>query len=201
MYLYQICFLTLGACGVAAQDVTATLRDGTVLLGTRQGEANCFKGIRYAKPPVGELRWTPPVMYSYPEAGETVVNATAFGSHCIQNTWPGGTEDCLFLNVFSGADTDQSAEPVPVLIFIHGGSYISGSAKFYSGADMVSYWGQRAVVVTLDYRLNVFGFLGGAELRDRDPAQSTGNYGLQDQRMAFEWVRQNIGMHASVDMY
>ena len=183
----------------ASSDTAVTLPDGTVLQGSREADANAFKGIRYAKPPLGALRWCPPVIYSYAEAGIPVVNATAFGSHCMQNTWPNGSEDCLFLNVFTGVNASVSEQLLPVLIFIHGGSYISGSAKFYSGSDMVTFWEGEAVVVTVDYRLNVFGFLGSDALRSRDPARSTGNYGLQDQRLAFEWVRRNIGKSVAFD--
>lgn len=185
--------LKLRATVSDASSKSVLLKDGTLFYGTREENALCFKGIRYAQPPIGDLRWTPPVMYSYPDVGETVVNATSYGSHCMQSVWPNGSEDCLFLNVFTGANREESQRLVPVLIFIHGGSYVSGSAKFYSGADIVNYWAEEVVVVTVDYRLNVFGFLGAEELRSRDKdAHSTGNYGLQDQRMAFEWVRQNI---------
>jgi carboxylesterase type B len=184
----------LGEKFAVGDEAIATLPDSTQLRGTTDGVISSFKGVRYAEAPVGDLRWRPPVLYSYKEADEgTVIDATTFGAHCIQSTWPNGTEDCLFLNVF--APSIVPSEPVPVLIFIHGGSYTAGSAKFYQAADMVRYWDGKAVVVTLDYRLNVFGFLGARELKERDTgSQSTGNYGLQDQRMGFTWVRQNIGM-------
>ena len=171
-----------------------TLPDGTKLLGIKDDVKNVlsFKGIRYAEAPVGNFRWRPPVIYVNKDIND-LVNATKFGNHCIQDIWPNGSEDCLFLNVFIRDSADLSTADRPVVVFIHGGSYISGSAKFYSGEDIVDYWNGNAVVVTLDYRLNVFGFLGSYELKNRDTDyHSCGNYGIQDQRMGFEWIRQNI---------
>lgn len=169
------------------------LSDGTTLRGTSDSGVSSFKGVRYAEPPIGKLRWAPPVLYSNKNTSE-IVDATVFGTHCIQDNWPNGSEDCLFLNIYMSSE-NKFGDNLPVLIFIHGGSYVNGAAKFYPGGDMVSYWDSKAVVVTLDYRLNVFGFLGSDELRGQDPVQgSTGNYGLQDQRMGFEWVRRNIGI-------
>lgn len=189
----KLSLLTLFASilSVSSQEVV-TIPDGTKFKGTSNGVSRSFKGIRYAESPVGKSRWAPPVPYSYRNVNE-IVDATKFGSHCIQSVWPNGSEDCLFLNVFV-TENVKSEAALPVLIFIHGGSYISGSSKFYSGEDMVEFWGGSAIVVTLDYRLNVFGFIGSAELREQDKENgSCGNYGLQDQRMGFDWVWKNIG--------
>ncbi len=110
-----------------------------------------------------------------------------------------GSEDCLYLNVFVNLNYSTSASaPLPVGVFVHGGAFISGSGSLplYDGVDMVEYWAGRAIMVTINYRLNVFGFLGSESLRYRDrESGSTGNYGIQDQRLAFEWVRKNIGLH------
>lgn len=189
----MIVFTILNRLTVYGQDVVI-LKDGTILQGTSNGISRSFKGIRYAEAPVGELRWKPPILYTNPNT-DVVVDATKFGAHCLQDLWPNGSEDCLFLNIFAPVNTTE-ASSLPVVVFIHGGSYISGAAKFYTGENMVEYWEEGIVVVTLDYRLNVFGFLGSDELRRRDEENgSTGNYGLQDQRMGFEWVRQNIGKY------
>jgi para-nitrobenzyl esterase len=81
-----------------------------------------------------------------------------------------------------------------IAVFIHGGSYNTGSGAMYSGAEMVEFYAGKAILVTVNYRLNVFGFLGSELLRAQDPENgSTGNQGLQDQRVALEWVRDNIG--------
>jgi carboxylesterase type B len=178
---------------LASSQEVVTIADGTQFKGTSNGIIRSFKGIRYAESPVGKLRWAPPVAYTNPNV-ENIVDATKYGSHCIQSVWPNGSEDCLFLNIFVAENISSSAS-LPVVIFIHGGSYVSGSSKFYPGEDMVEYWQGSAIVVTLDYRLNVFGFLGSEDLRVQDKdSGSCGNYGLQDQRMGFEWTRKNIGI-------
>lgn len=194
--LYSSYVLCIAVTQIGTGNPTAVLSDGTVLMGSCDDNlaVNSFKGVRYAQPPLGKLRWTPPQPFMYGSDHE-VVDATKFGPHCLQSTWPNGSEDCLFLNIYVGQNTTYSADfpGVPVVIFFHGGSYVEGASKFYSGADLVSYWGGDIIVVTADYRLNVFGFLGSEELRSRDSeAGSTGNYGIQDQRMAMKWVRDNI---------
>mmetsp|Transcript_6204 Transcript_6204/g.9354 ORF Transcript_6204/g.9354 Transcript_6204/m.9354 type:complete len:553 (+) Transcript_6204:108-1766(+) len=189
-----VCVWNLCACADTPllSDSQVMLSDGTVLQGTSSGAVASFKGIRYAKPPIGALRWAPPQPYEY--MSDEVVDATAFGSHCIQSVWPNGSEDCLFLNVFAPEDALSNPDTrLPVYVFIHGGSYISGSSKFYPGEDIVEYWGGQIIVVTLDYRLNVFGFIASEELRKQDPNMgSSGNYGLQDQRMCLQWIQKNI---------
>jgi carboxylesterase type B len=93
-----------------------------------------------------------------------------------------------------------SSAPLPVGIFVHGGAFISGtgSLPLYDGVDMVKFWEGKAIMVTINYRLNVFGFLGSEELRSQDKDNgSTGNYGIQDQRLAFDWVKRNIGNNNS----
>ena len=159
-----------------------------------------FKGVRYAAPPIDELRWRPPQKY-IPNDVNVVRNATEFGNACIQEVDDMFInkidEDCLFLNVNVGVNIleniDKNTQNVPVLVFIHGGSYVRGAGMLYRGEDMINYWNNQVIVVTLEYRLNIFGFLGSDELRSRDEASgSTGNYGLQDQRLALEWVQHNI---------
>jgi len=188
--IVTVCFLL---CANATGSPSVTLVDGTTLIGTRGEGVDSFKGVRYAQPPVGSLRWKPPQLYVNVNNSDKV-DATKFGAHCLQDTWPNGSEDCLFLNVYMGDSVDVGAHNLPVVIFFHGGSYVLGASKFYSGADLVSYLSGRVIVVTADYRLNVFGFLGSEELRSQDPeAGTTGNYGIQDQRLAMQWVQQNIG--------
>ena len=152
-----------------------------------------FKGIPYAAPPVGELRWREPK----PASGWTGVrDAAKYGPACIQPESalmriPGSTmsEDCLYLNVWTTSLTPTA--PAPVMVFIHGGSFItgSGSQPEYDGANLAA---RGVVVVTINYRLGVFGFLAHPDLTAESPHHTSGNYGLLDQMAALRWVRDNI---------
>lgn len=148
-------------------------------------------GIPYAAPPVGTLRWKPP---QRPASWEGTRDATKPGFKCPQNTVitsGGGAEDCLVLNVWT--PSQPSAQPLPVMVWIHGGAFIfgAGSDPFYSGAELARTRG--VVVVTINYRLGGLGFLAHPALAAEDPAHPTsGNYGLLDQIAALEWVQRNI---------
>ena len=153
----------------------------------RNADLIAFKGIPYAAPPVGDLRWRPPA----PVRGwQGVREASASGPICIQS---GGQdvpqdEDCLLLNVWAPRETGA---PRPVLFWIHGGGYTggSGSTAIYDGTQLAA---DGAVVVTINYRLNVFGFLAHPALSAESPHGASGNYGLLDMVAALEWVRDNI---------
>lgn len=162
--------------------------------GARQGDLSVFKGILYAQPPVGRNRWRPPL----PATPWTEVRpASDFGPACTQPTPRtrsiysqdiGATsEDCLSLNVWS-PDTSARA---PVIVWIHGGALVSGSSKerLYDGAA----WAEKGVVVvSINYRLGVLGYLAHPGLSAESPARASGNYGVMDQIMALQWVRDNI---------
>jgi len=197
-------FIGVGSTGIPFS-TQVFLPDGTKLQGSREGSVDTFKGIPFAEPPVGARRWTAPEKWTNPNTSD-VLDATSFGHTCVQWLWGDdglfdeGSEDCLYLNVFVSAKArtriqQDPSSSLPVAVFVHGGSYITGGTAIplYDGVDMVEYWNGRAVLVTTNYRLNVFGFLGSEELRQGDPNKSAGNYGLQDQRMAFDWVQRNIG--------
>ena len=147
-----------------------------------------FLGIPYAKPPIGELRWMPP----QPVAKWTGVRlATKFGPTCAQVTTlgpfagpPNSNEDCLYLNVFT-ANTNAKR---PVLVWIHGGGYFDGASNDYDPTKLVTRG--KLVVVTLNYRLNLFGFLAHPAL-DAE-GHPGGNYGIMDMQAALKWVKQNI---------
>lgn len=157
-----------------------------------------FKGIPFAKPPLGNLRWAPP---QPPDPwGPGVRYADKFSEPCVQvdssysNTI--GTEDCLSLNIWTTAP--QPDAKLPVLVFIHGGAYIGGSS---SGSDSIGvpwYIGSNmakqgpAVVVTIAYRVGVLGFIGHRGLSQQSGYGGSGNYGHMDQIRALEWVRDNI---------
>ena len=152
-----------------------------------------FKGVPFAAPPVGDLRWRPP-MPAAPWTGTR--KADAFAPACMQTgvsmpgeTPPAVSEDCLYLNIWTPADS--SPGQLPVLVWIYGGGYINGSAA------MPLYWGDRlatkgVIVVTIAYRLGPLGFLALPELTRESAHHSSGNYGLLDQIAALEWVHRNI---------
>ncbi len=153
-----------------------------------------FRGIPYAAPPTGSLRWKPP----QPVAAWTGVRAADhFGPRCMQFGLfsdmvfrsDGVSEDCLYLNVWTPAGSE--GKKLPVLVYFFGGGFVAGDgSEFrYDGAGLA----QRGIVtVTVNYRLGVFGFLALPELAKESPHHATGNYGLLDQVAALRWVRRNI---------
>ncbi|XP_075972287.1 esterase B1-like [Anticarsia gemmatalis] len=152
---------------------------------TGEGQYHSFKGIPYAQPPEGELRFKAPIAAS---AWDGVRNAKEHGSVCPQkdiltNVFIPGDEDCLFLNVYSPNVTSDAC--LPVLFFIHGGGFKSGSGNVDSfGPDF--FMRKYIVLVTINYRLDALGFLSlGTE-------EVPGNAGLKDQVLALKWVQQNI---------
>jgi para-nitrobenzyl esterase len=153
--------------------------------GISSGVVDQFLGIPYAAPPVGELRWKAPV-----EAGSWsgVRDAVRQGSECMQ---PGGSgrEDCLYLNIYRPADASPD-DLLPVIIFIHGGSNQQGTGNSYHPAQWVA--NTKVIVVTINYRLNVFGFLALPSLDAESGEPSSGNFGLMDQQAAMRWVNANI---------
>jgi para-nitrobenzyl esterase len=157
-----------------------------------------FLGIPYAAPPVGNLRWRPPVAHA---PWFQPLEATAFANHCPQPPSPFGrasiTEDCLFLNVFTPSSSDFF-QLHPVMVWIHGGALVSGESDDYDPTAVVQ---DGVIVVTINYRLGALGFLAhpafAAENTDPDhdgdvDSNSAGDYGLMDQQQALRWVRDNI---------
>ncbi|CAJ1430335.1 unnamed protein product [Effrenium voratum] len=135
-------------------------------------------------------------------------DATKYGDYCMQEEAvpmrsfrEGGSEDCLYLNVFMPEEA-QNLTGLPCgsevdvgMVWIHGGAYESGKSDLYDPSNITELLrskGLPAILVTINYRLNVFGFLGSGSLATRDATGSTGNYGIQDQRMALQWVQNNI---------
>jgi para-nitrobenzyl esterase len=154
-----------------------------------------FKGIPFAAPPVGDLRWREPQPV---KKWSGVRKADQFGPRCMQRTGPGSdywfrsngmSEDCLYLNVWTSAKSGR--EKLPVLVYIFGGGFQNGdgSEPRYDGESMAR---QGMVAVSVNYRTNVFGFFAHAELTKESPHHASGNYGLLDQVAALEWVRRNI---------
>lgn len=153
-----------------------------------------YRGIPYAKAPVGDLRWKPPV----PAADWTDTrDATKLGDACIQPVSPADglytdnpasmSEDCLSLNVW----TPKGAKKAPVMVWIHGGGLTGGfgGSKMYDGQQITS---KGVILVSINYRLGVLGFLAHPELSAESPQGVSGNYGLLDQMEALRWVQRNI---------
>ncbi len=158
-----------------------------------------FIGIPYAAPPVGDLRWRAPQLHA---GWHGPLDATAFGSSCPQTASPipGGvvsaSEDCLFLNVYAPIKAKGNKFPngphhrVPVMVWIHGGGLTSGASNPYDPGKLVQQG--NVIVVTINYRLGVLGFLAHSDLTAESPDQTSSNYGLMDQQFALGWVRRNI---------
>ena len=180
-----------------------TTSDGRVR-GISSGGVDQFLGIPYAAAPLGDLRWRPPQPHG---RWRGVREATAFANHCPQVATPFGlpslTEDCLFLNVFRSARDDDDdnnqgddeggdgghERQRPVMVWIHGGALLVGESDDYDPVRLVQHG---VVVVTINYRLGVLGFLAHPALTAESPAHASGNYGLMDQQAALQWVRRNI---------
>jgi para-nitrobenzyl esterase len=150
-----------------------------------------FKGIPFAAPPVGPLRWQAP---EPPASWQGVRTATAFGPACMQRPSTrtpvsAMSEDCLYLNIWTS--NLHPAIPAPVMVFIPGGGFVSGagSQPMIDGTNLAM---RGAVIVTLNYRLGVFGFFAHPDLTAASPHHTSGNYGLLDQIAALRWVRANI---------
>ena len=185
----------LGTLAAAQTPVTVQTDHGPVV-GT-QTDTRSFLGIPYAAPPVGDLRWRTPqpaMPWTTPR------DATQFGSVCPQTVialfaqpgeTPGtvkGNEDCLTLNIYTPVGATPQSQ-LPVMTWIHGGSFIAGSSVAYNGAELARKYG--VIVVTLNYRLGALGWLSLPALSAEAGGQS-GNYGLQDQQAALRWVQTNI---------
>jgi para-nitrobenzyl esterase len=165
-----------------------------VVEGRADGSVSVFLGIPYAAPPVGDLRWRAPM----PAAKWSGIRKAAeFGSHCMQGKVfgdmkfrdPGGSEDCLTLNVWVPAKTP--AAKLPVMVWIYGGGFVAGTTS-EARQDGTNLAQQGVVVVSMNYRLGIFGFFVHPELVKETGHNAAGNYGLMDQTAALQWVHDNI---------
>jgi len=150
-----------------------------------------FKGIPYAAPPVGRLRWRPP---QPPAPWSRTRDASHFGDDCMQTPYviPTGqktSEDCLTVSLWTTQNYRKT--PRPVMVFIYGGAFIGGSAAYplYDGAKLAR---EGVVVVGFNYRVGIFGFLAHPQLSAESSQHVSGNYGLLDQIAALQWVKANI---------
>ncbi|MDP9338992.1 MAG: carboxylesterase family protein [Acidobacteriota bacterium] len=158
------------------------------------GKVEIFKGIAYAAPPVGALRWKEPLPVA---AWEGVKKATEFGPRCMQGRIygdmvfrdAGPSEDCLYLNVW--APKVKGDARLPVMVWIYGGGFQAGAtSEPRQDGEQLTHKG--VIVVSMNYRLGIFGFFSHPELTAESAHHASGNYGLLDQAAALKWVHENI---------
>jgi para-nitrobenzyl esterase len=193
-----ICFCLAGL-GIQAQLTpennlpTVKTTNGT-LQGIQVSGISMFKGVPFAQPPVGELRWKEPQPV---KNWEGIRKADHFAARAMQLPVfsdmqfrsDGVSEDCLYLNIWTPAKTGK--EELPVLVYFYGGGFVAGdgSEYRYDGESMA----RRGIVsVTVNYRLGIFGFMAHPELTKESPHHASGNYGLMDQAEALRWIHKNI---------
>jgi para-nitrobenzyl esterase len=173
-----------GACVAPGQNASSIGDTVKTTQGRVQGViadgVTVFKGVPFAAPPTGELRWRAP----QPPAPWTDTRAaSAFSPTCAQ------TEDCLYLNIYAPADVKQG-DHLPVMVWIHGGGFLFGAGSLYDGSQFAR---RGVIVVTVNYRLGRAGWFAHPALTAENPKGPLGNYGLMDQIAALQWVRENIG--------
>ena len=191
LILLAIAFVfTLSGFALTANDTVRV--EGGLISGSTVDGVRSYKGVPFAAPPVGELRWKPPQPVT---PWEGVRMRDDFGPDCPQAPEPAGSiyarpprkqsEDCLYLNVWTAA---KAGEKRPVMVWIHGGGFTwgSGAIRAYDGAALAK---KGVVLVTINYRLGPLGYLAHPELTAESPRRSSGNYGALDQIAALKWVR------------
>ncbi len=194
--LCSLVALGLGLSGVVhADSLTVKTEQGKIQGKTiNGGKVRAFLGLPYAAPPVGDLRWKAPQAAA---KWTGTRDATRYGAHCAQGHVfedmvfqdSGPSEDCLFLNVYVPADASKKSK-LPVMFWIHGGGYSGGaSSEPRHNGDYLPL--KNVVLVTINYRLGVFGFLATADLA-KEGNGAAGNYGLMDMVAALQWVKANI---------
>ncbi|HMD39091.1 MAG TPA: carboxylesterase family protein [Candidatus Acidoferrum sp.] len=186
-------FTLMGMSGAVNAQVKT---DGGAVEGTTSvdGKVQIFKGIPFAAPPVGALRWKEP----QPAAKwEGVRKAAEFGPRCMQGPIygdmgfrdAGPSEDCLYLNVWTPKAAADAK--LPVMVWIHGGGFQAGAtSEGRQDGEALAHKG--VVVVSMNYRLGIFGFFSHPELQKESPHHASGNYGLLDQTAALQWVKKNV---------
>jgi para-nitrobenzyl esterase len=185
--LLALCLVALSASlGHAAEPSPVKVTGGEVV-GSRLGSLTTYLGIPFAAPPVGDLRWRAPQPV-VPWTG--VKEARSFSAACAQTavwiTMP-KSEDCLYLNIWA----PEKAKKLPVIVWIYGGGYYGGTAAQprYDGANLAK---RGAIIVTINYRLGIWGFFAHPELTAESPDHVSGNQGILDQIAALRWVKSNI---------
>src|SRR5688572_1384198 len=184
--------LGLASYGTAAADVVKTTAGSVKGTATAGGGIRIYKSIPYAAPPVGELRWQAPRPAI---AWQGVRDATEFGPRCLQGqifadiVFRDLSEECLTLNVWTPAKA--AGDRLPVMVWIHGGGFQAGAGA-EPRHDGEAFARKNVILVSINYRLGVFGFLAHPELTRESGRNASGNYGMLDQVAALRWVQDNI---------
>jgi para-nitrobenzyl esterase len=183
-----------GVASAAGTSATTVTVDSGKLQGAAQGGLSSFKGIPFARPPVGDLRWRPPQAVA---KWQGVRAATNYGADCMQLPFPSDAaplgmkpaEDCLYLNVWRPANV--AGRKLPVLVWIYGGGFVNGgsSPAVYDGSPFAR---DGIIFVSFNYRLGRFGFFAHPALSVEQAGGPLANYAIMDQIAALEWVRRNI---------
>jgi len=198
---YILAILIFSTCHSFAQAPAEIVQVNEGLLaGTSSpdGKIQAFKGIPYAAPPIGNLRWKAP---QAPKHWQGIRAADQYGNSAMQTTaarnpWTAEfindqpiSEDCLYLNIWT--PKHQKGESLAVLVYIHGGGYVegSGSTAISNGENLAR---KGIIVIDINYRLGIFGFFAHPELSRESVHHSSGNYGLMDQMAALKWIQKNI---------
>jgi len=190
-----LAFLSCSITSLKDENIQVITQNGIVEgLVNNNSSLSEFFGIPYAKPPVNEFRWKEPQTL---DNWEGIKETKQFAKRAVQTNIYGDmiyrsdtvSEDCLYLNIWT-PDTGTDKK-LPVLVYFHGGGFVAGTGNEprYDGAKMAQ---QGIVVVSVNYRLNIFGFLAHPELSEESPYKASGNYGLLDQVAALKWVNKNI---------
>lgn len=193
-FLIAVAALSFGVHAEAQKAPQAVVAQGTLEGFTLKSGITNYRGIPFAQPPIGNLRWREPQLAA---KWTGVRKATEFGPNAMQKNVfgdmmfraPKMSEDCLYLNVWTPAK--KPSEKLPVLVYFYGGGYVAGdgSESRYDGESLAQ---KGIVTVTLNYRLGIFGFFSHPELTKESPNHASGNYGLLDQNAALNWVKENI---------
>ena len=202
-YVLFILLFVVTGCGQSLEENSErVLSDGTVIGTKGENDTFTWKGIPFAKPPIGELRWKAPQDST---SWNGTLEAVEFKSSCFQGAsriegdtdenWS-GSEDCLYLNIWTPSITEkeiqESEEKLPVMMWIHGGGNTVGSAHVYDPSILVSQ--HKVIVVTIQYRMGPLGWFRHPSLHNSDSSKLdiSGNYGTLDTIKALEWINKNI---------
>jgi len=176
------------------KDLSVKCHNG-IFVGLKNNDVISFKGIPYAKPPIGSLRWKNPILA---DDNDKVYQAYYFGKSPIQTEWPSElgsyypqSENCLTLNIW--INKSNTSKNKTVIVFIHGGSYGWGGASdpLYDGYNLIKEYSD-IILVTIEYRIGLFGFVDFSSVSGGEEYRSSGNLGLLDQICALKWVQKNI---------
>lgn len=174
------------------QNPTIRIQSG-ILRGLTEDGVDIYKGIPYAAPPIGELRWRPPQPIT---PWEGVRDASEYGHNCAQSgrggapgsIAEGSSEDCLYLNVWAPSKS-TAKDKLPVMLWIHGGGFVGGSGSGLSGKEFAK---QDVILITFNYRLGRLGHFAFPALSAEHPKEPKGSYAFMDQIAALKWIQQNI---------